>query len=100
MSTALGLPPWPREDEQAPDGVGNRTRIRGLAGSRGLAGEVGVEIREEGRGIAGDEEGERKGPFDLSVICTVVTDMNHLMKPTYPVDPRLVDALLWNVTVS
>ena len=49
---------------------------------------------------AGGEEGGGKGLFDLSVLCTVISDINHLMKPRYPVDPRLVDALLWDVDVS
>lgn len=103
VSAALGLPPWSREDEQPasnPDGDGKRSRIRGLAGSAGSADGVGVEVREEGQALVGEKRGERRGPFDLSVICTIVADVNHLIKPTYPVDKRLVDALLWNVTVS
>lgn len=48
----------------------------------------------------GDEKTERRARvFDISVLCTAVSDVNHLLKVTYPVDPRLVDALLWNVEV-
>lgn len=65
-------------------------------------GEVGV------RRMEGDVQGEGEkmsrstsaiGPFDLSVLCTLVSDTNHLFKDTYPVDQRLVDALLWDVKV-
>lgn len=60
---------------------------------RGLGDEEGGEIGQ------GTGDGNENGPFDLSVLCTVVNDVNHLMKPTYPVDSRLVNALLWNVKV-
>ena len=64
---------------------------------------VGDEVREGGAAVAGASavkgSGGGKGPFDLSVLCTAVSDLNHLMKSTYPVDSRLVDALMWNVDV-
>ena len=66
----------------------------------GLVGGAGVEEESDGDKSTRRAEGEEKRPFDLSVLCTVISDVNHLMKPRYPVDPRLVDALLWDVDVS
>lgn len=64
---------------------------RGLATTLDVQGTVG-----EGSAKGG---GGGRDSFDLSVLCTLVNDVNHLFKDTYPVDKRLVDALLWNVKV-
>lgn len=121
VSAALGLPPWPlAADEHTQAGGGGKhqrkRRVRELR-SRGLEeGEkerqsVGLTLSsKEDAAEKGEDRGRlvgtargggtgSEGPFDLSVLCTVVSDVNHLMKPTYAVDPRLVDALLWNVGV-
>lgn len=61
-----------------------------------------VEPVDRGGRGGGKEDGDRggmKGAFDLSVLCTVVSDVNHLLKETYPADQRLVDTLLWDVDV-
>ncbi|CAM9540616.1 unnamed protein product, partial [Ectocarpus sp. 4 AP-2014] len=89
----------------AVDGMGSaRQREGGDAeerhGSRGLGGaELSGRVSVEGGEGTGGGRG-RGGPFDLSVLCTAVNDVNHLLKATYPVDPRLADALLWDVDVS
>lgn len=119
VSAALGLPPF------SPDEQDYREKERGGLGGarRGLrprwleeeAGEAGGPVLSlsagdgdgswvgEGGAVAGapavGSSGGGKGPFDLSVLCTAVSDLNHLMKSTYPVDSRLVDALMWNVDV-
>lgn len=88
VSASLGLTPWPRAEgeDHTPDGAGWDD-----SGWRDL---VESDLRERDDGGGG-----RLGPFDLSVLCTAVSDVNHLLKDTYPVDPRLVDALLWSVKV-
>lgn len=119
VSAALGLPPFsPHEEdfvEAEGEGVGGTRRglrprrLEEEAGEEGgpmltLSGtssedEVGEGGAEAAGASAVGGSGGGKGPFDLSVLCTAVSDLNHLMKSTYPVDSRLVDALLWDVDV-
>lgn len=102
-AASLGLSPLPYPDNRALTGEQIR-RVREFTGAepepRDLGDEEGGNIGQ-GTGDGNDNNSRRNsdGPFDLSVLCTVVNDVNHLMKPTYPVDSRLVDALLWNVKV-
>ncbi|CAM9261583.1 unnamed protein product, partial [Hapterophycus canaliculatus] len=86
-----------REDggDEAEANGGQRRRTEE---GEGEGGEGGEERPDEDKQ---DHDGTgRAGPFDLSVLCTAVNDANHLMKATYPVDPRIADALLWDVDVS
>lgn len=106
-AASLGLSPLPYPDRRALTGEQIR-RVRARSGGeftrtesepRFLGDEEGGEVRQGTGDGNGNNRHKDDGPFDLSVLCTVVSDVNHLMKPTYPVDSRLVDALLWNVEV-
>lgn len=123
VSAALGLPPFSpiaeghaQEEGGGPGRTRRRLRARSLGGEEKEHAVLSLETSVgDGGGSAGGAGGEGgaggaavvrsgggaggKGRFDLSVLCTAVSDLNHLMKPTYPVDQRLVDALLWNVDV-
>lgn len=46
------------------------------------------------------ESGDGRPLFDISVLCTAFKDLGVLFSTLYPIDPRLVDALQWNVKVS
>lgn len=94
VSYSLGLPPWKPaipegktsadgEDKSAQADVGDDMRRRKT---------VSLEFRR-----AGDE---RKRLFDVSVLCTIFKDLEALLGDRHPMDPRLVDALLWDVKVS
>lgn len=127
VSTALGLPPLrgaassdpgeqipaTGEGEHGTEGLkedpsrmrdGVRRRLRRAREPRDGEAGSGRELVGMGFGdgerLSGSGIGRGAGLFDLSVLCTAVSDVNHLMKSTYPVDPRLVDALLWDVQVS
>lgn len=116
VSAALGLPPLrgaAPSDEGGTEGLkedparmrdGVRRRLRRAREPRDDKAGSGRELVEMGFGdgerLSGSRIGRGAGLFDLSVLCTAVSDVNHLMKSTYPVDPRLVDALLWDVQVS
>ena len=93
-SASLGLSPRPSSSE----------RLGGGGGGAILMEEEAMEADGEGEGMGivmgiGNRHAERDGPFDVSVLCTAVSDVNHLLKPSFPVDRRLVDALLWDVKV-
>lgn len=92
VSAILGLPPLP--EPAVGDGEISAPRMEGNV-RRGLATEL--DVRGEREGTSRSSSGS--GPFDLSILCTLVSDANHLLKDTYPVDQRLVDALLWDVKV-
>lgn len=46
------------------------------------------------------ESGDGGQLFDISVLCTAFKDVGILFNARHPIDPRLVDALQWNVKVS
>lgn len=47
-----------------------------------------------------ERESEPGQLFDISVLCTAFKDLGILFNARHPIDPRLVDALQWNVKVS
>ncbi|CAN0022526.1 unnamed protein product, partial [Scytosiphon promiscuus] len=87
------------EDNREDESSGNGWHRRRTAESESEDGEGDGQRADAGEHGDGGSKKER-GPFDLSVLCTAVNDVNHLMKATYPVDPRIADALLWGVDVS
>lgn len=95
VSEALGLPPWtPAVHRQMEEKTAeNNVALKEEKGGR----ERKLVSLDISRGHRGGLV-EMDGLFDISVLCTVYTDLQKLFGDGK--DTRLVDALLWNAKVS
>lgn len=96
VAAILGLPPASNAQDHPPPG---ETGGEGDDGDGGVAFDVGGGgLKEQGQAGGG---GGGTGGFDVSVLCTTFGDLNVLFDTRHSgMDPRLADALLWNVNVS
>ena len=98
VSQSLGLPAW------APEGQDGESGPRKLEAELAINVDGNVEPGGRERKLPALEtpgaRNEEVQLFDVSVLCTIYKDLEVLFSTRHPMDPRLVDALLWNPKVS
>ncbi|CAM9971551.1 unnamed protein product [Ascophyllum nodosum] len=98
VSQSLGLPAW------APEGQDGESGPRKLEAELAINVDGNVEPGGRERKLPALEtpgaRNEEVQLFDVSVLCTIYKDLEVLFSTRHPMDPRLVDALLWNPKVT